>query len=226
MKELLSKSVLLLIILVAFNVCYFIGVDYDGKQNAQICYVFFHIAYLLVLFTGLYVTRRRLQVLNSRLYLVSFLYLVVTLITCAVFLSSTFSRETVFVVYTIELCLYMTVFHYCFLMNRKSEELLLRELSCSSRITNLIADLRRLSIAIVDSEKKNLVDSVMSEIQSSPTMSNSAVYEIDNELQMQINKMKIEIDKMQIDELSKLKEQILINIKKRSEILKYGCLKV
>jgi TolA-binding protein len=111
-------------------------------------------------------------------------------------------------------------------MNRKSEELLLRELSCSSRITNLIADLRRLSIAIVDSEKKNLVDSVMSEIQSSPTMSNSAVYEIDNELQMQINKMKIEIDKMQIDELSKLKEQILINIKKRSEILKYGCLKV
>ncbi len=226
MKELLSKFVFLLIVLVAFNACFFIGVDYDGNQNALLCYVFFHIAYLLVLFTGLYVTRRRLQVLNSRLYLISFFYLVVTIITCAVFLSLTFSRETVSIVYIIELCLYTIVFHYCFLVNKKTEKLLLKELSCSSKITNLIADLRRLKISIVDSEKKNLVDSMMLEIQGCPAMSNSAVYEIDNELQMQINKMKIEIDKMQIDELSELKEQILINVKKRGEILKYGYVKV
>jgi len=221
MKKLVSIIILLLSALVIFNVCFFICVDYDGNTRAWICYLFFHLAYVLSLIGYLFTTRRRFSVLNSRLNAISIIYLALTTLTCLIYLSKTdYSRESEIFVFLIELFFYLISFHYCYLTNRNAEMGIIKDMKNSAKHDNWIADLRLLVNATDDEGKTKVVKSVIDEIRSCPSLSNPYVYEVDNEIQSLIREVKSKYADMQIEELINYKDQICTAVRKRTEILK------
>ena len=221
MRKLISIILLIFSALVTFNLCFFICVDYKGNEQAWACYLFFHLAYLLSMLGFLFTTRRRFAVLNSRLHAVSFFYLILTAVTCLMFLSVfNFSKELEIFVFLMELLFYLMIFHYCYITNRKAEKGIVKDLKNTSKHENWITNLRLLTKTIDDKEKKNVINSIIDEIRSSPSMSNSSVYNIDNEIQSVIRILKAKCTDMQLEELVNYKNQINIAVRKRTELLK------
>lgn len=227
MKKLVSILLLLFSALVIFNLCFFICVDYDGNTRAWICYLFFHLAYILSLVGYLFTTRRRLAVLNSRLNAISFIYLVLSTLTCLVYLLNTdYSKESEIFVFLIELFFYLMSFHYCYLTNRKAEKGIINDLKNSSKHDGWIADLRLLISVSDNVEKTRILNSIIDEIRSCPALSNSYAYDVDNEIQSLINSLKINFRKVQVTELDNYKRQIGSVVMRRSEILKCSYRKI
>ena len=227
MKKLVSILLLLFSALVIFNLCFFICVDYDGNTRAWICYLFFHLAYILSLVGYLFTTRRRLAVLNSRLNAISFIYLVLSTLTCLVYLLNTdYSKESEIFVFLIELFFYLMSFHYCYLTNRKAEKGIINDLKNSSKHDGWIADLRLLISVSDNEEKTRILNSIIDEIRSCPALSNSYAYDVDNEIQSLINSLKINFRKVQVTELDNYKRQIGSVVMRRSEILKCSYRKI
>lgn len=227
MKKLVSILLLLFSALVIFNLCFFICVDYDGNTRAWICYLFFHLAYILSLIGYLFTTRRRFAVLNSRLNAISFIYLVLSTLTCLVYLLNTdYSKESEIFVFLIELFFYLMSFHYCYLTNRKVEKGIINDLKSSSKHDGWIADLRLLISFSDNEEKTRILNSIIDEIRSCPALSNSYVYDVDNEIQSLINSLRINFSKIQVTELDNYKRQIGSVVMRRSEILKCSYRKI
>ena len=227
MKKLVSITILLFSALVIFNLCFFICVDYDGNTRAWICYLFFHLAYILSLVGYLFTTRRRLAVLNSRLNAISFIYLVLSTLTCLVYLLNTdYSKESEIFVFLIELFFYLMSFHYCYLTNRKVEKGIINDLKSSSKHDGWIADLRLLISFSDNEEKTRILNSIIDEIRSCSALSNSYVYDVDNEIQSLINSLRINFSKIQVTELDNYKRQIGSVVMRRSEILKCSYRKI
>ena len=227
MKKLVSITILLFTALVIFNLCFFICVDYDGNTRAWICYLFFHLAYILSLVGYLFTTRRRLAVLNSRLNAISFIYLVLSTLTCLVYLLNTdYSKESEIFVFLIELFFYLMSFHYCYLTNRKVEKGIINDLKSSSKHDGWIADLRLLISFSDNEEKTRILNSIIDEIRSCSALSNSYVYDVDNEIQSLINSLRINFSKIQVTELDNYKRQIGSVVMRRSEILKCSYRKI
>ena len=227
MKKLVSITILLFSALVIFNLCFFICVDYDGNTRAWICYLFFHLAYILSLVGYLFTTRRRLAVLNSRLNAISFIYLVLSTLTCLVYLLNTdYSKESEIFVFLIELFFYLMSFHYCYLTNRKVEKGIINDLKSSSKHDGWIADLRLLISVSDNEEKTRILNSIIDEIRSCSALSNSYVYDVDNEIQSLINSLRINFSKIQVTELDNYKRQIGSVVMRRSEILKCSYRKI
>ena len=146
MKKLVSITILLFSALIIFNLCFFICVDYDGNTRAWICYFFFHLACVLSLIGYLFTTRRRFAVLNSQLNAISLIYLVLTILTCLVYLLNTdYSKESEIFVFLIELFIYLMSFHYCNLSNRKAEKGIIKDLKNASKHDSWITELRLLA---------------------------------------------------------------------------------
>lgn len=227
MKKLVSITILLFSALVIFNLCFFICVDYDGNTRAWICYLFFHLAYILSLIGYLFTTRRRFAVLNSRLNAISFIYLVLSTLTCLVYLLNTdYSKESEIFVFLIELFFYLMSFHYCYLTNRKVEKGIINDLKSSSKHDGWIADLRLLISFSDNEEKTRILNSIIDEIRSCSALSNSYVYDVDNEIQSLINSLRINFSKIQVTELDNYKRQIGSVVMRRSEILKCSYRKI
>ena len=183
--------------------------------------MFFHLAYVLSLVCYLFTTRRRFAVLNSRLNAISFIYLVLTTLTCLVYLLNTgYSKESEIFVFLIELLFYLMSFHYCYLTNRKAEKGIVNDLKNSSKYDGWIADLRLLRSVSDNEEKTRILNSIIDEIRSCPALSNSYVYDVDNEIQSLINSLKINYKNIQITEFNNYKHQIRSAVIRRSEILK------
>ena len=226
MKRLISVTLLLLSALIIFNLCFFFCVDYDGNERAWICYLFFHLAYTLFLLGLFFTTRRRFAVLNSGLYIISIIYLILTALTCLFFCTSTdYSTELELFVFLIELLFYMIFFHYCYLTNRKAEKGIVKDLKNTSKHDNWITELRLLSKTADDIEKINTLNSIIDEIRSSPSLSNSSVYDVDREIQSMIKTIKLNFANLQMTEFNNFKNQISIALRKRTEILKSSYLK-
>lgn len=221
MKKLVSITILLFSALLIFNLCFFICVDYDGNTRAWICYLFFHLAYSLSLVSFLFTTRRRFIILNSRLNAISLIYLVLTTLTCLVYLLNTdYSKESEIFVFLIELLFYLMSFHYCFLTNKKVEKGIIKELKNSSKHDSWIADLRLLISASDNEEKTRILYSIIDEMRSCPAQSNFYVFDADNEIQSLVNSLKINFKKAQLTELDNFKRQISSVVKRRTELLK------
>lgn len=221
MRAVLSKIIILFSALVVFNFCFFICVNYDGNKPAWICFLFFHLAFLLSFLGYFFTTRRRFKILNIQLATISMIYLIVTVITCTIFLfNPDCSKELELFVFLIELLLYLLSFHYCYLTNRKAEDGIIEDLRNSSEHDSWITELRLLANASGDRERRNVLNSVIDEIRSSPSLSNSSVYDVDNEIQSLIRGLKSDYANMQIAELSNYKDQICLAVRKRTEILK------
>lgn len=221
MRRLISITVLLSSALVIFNLCFFICVDYKGNEQAWVCYLFFHLAYLLSMLGFLFTTRRRFAVLNSKLHVVSFFYLILTAVTCLMFLSVfNFSKELEIFVFLMELLFYLMIFHYCYITNRKAEKGIVKDLKNTSKHENWITDIRLLTKTINDKEKKNVLNSIIDEIRSSPSMSNSSVYNLDNEIQSMIKTLKSNYTNMELTELVNYKSKICVAVRSRTELLK------
>lgn len=227
MKKLVSVLFLLSSALVIFNLCFFICVDYDGNSCAWICYLFFHLAYVLSLVGYLFTTRRRFFVLNSRLNVISFIYLVLSTLTCLVYLLNTdYSKESEIFVFLIELFFYLMSFHYCYLTNSKAEKGIINDLKNSSKYDSWIADIRILISVSDNEEKTRILNSIIDEIRSCPALSNSYIYDVDNEIQSLINSLKINFRKVQVTELDNYKRQIGSVVMRRFEILKCSYRKI
>lgn len=221
MKRLISLTLFLLSALFVFNLCFFFCVDYDGNECAWMCYLFFHLAYILSFLGFFFTTRRRFAVLNSKLNIISAVYLILTTLTCLLFCESTgYSTELVFFVFMIELLFYILSFHYCYLTNRKAEKGLIKDLKNASKHDNWITELRLLSKTTDDKKKRNTLNSIIEEIKSSPSLSNSSVYDVDREIQSMIITIKSNFSNIQMTELNNFKNQISIGLRKRTEILK------
>ena len=227
MKKLVSLTILLFSVLIIFNLCYFICVDYDGNKCAWICYLFFHLAYILSFLGYLFTTRRRFAVLNNQLHTISCIYLIISIITCIFYLSTTGNSEggEIFVFLT-ELLLYLISFHYCYLTNRKAEKGIIKDLKKSSRHDTWIAELRLLINSTNDEEKAKVVKCIIDEIRSSPSLSNPYVYEIDNEIHSTIKALRSNYSTMSMSELVIYKEEIRSAILKRTELLRNSYHKV
>lgn len=221
MRAVLSKIMILFSAIVVFNLCFFICVSYDGKRPAWICYLFFHLAFLLSFIGYFFTTRRRFKILKSQLATISIFYLIVTVITCTIFLCNPdCSQELELFVFLMELLLYLLSFHYCYLTNRKAENGIIEDLRNSSEHDSWIKELQLLANASDDRERINLLNSIINEIRSSPSLSNSSVYDVDREIQSLIRRLKSDYANMQTAELSNYKDQVCIAVRKRTEILK------
>lgn len=227
MKRLISILLLLFSVLVIFNLCFFICEDYDGNERAWVCYLFFHLAYILFLLGFFFTTRRRFTVLNSGLYSISIIYLILTIITCLFFLrSSAYSIELELFVFLIELLSYLLSFHYCHLTNRKAEKGIVKDLKNSSKHDSWITELNLLVSYSDDEAKTRILNSVIGEIKSSPVLSSSYTHDADNEIHSLINSLKRNFNNAQLIEIENYKHQICSALKRRSEILKYSYHKV
>lgn len=222
MKKIISFLVFVFSVLIIFNICFFVCIDYDGNKAVCLCYLFFHLAYALTLLTCFFTTRRKLGVLNSMLYIVSVIYLLVTAVTIVVFLVSNVDKETVIIVCLFELMLYLVSFHYCNLANIKAEKGVVKELKSSSNHSHWIAELRVLEQLSDDERKVKILNNLIGEIMSSPSSSNSYVYRIDNDIKSQIDILQSNFESMQLEELSEHTKYIVYNIRKRTDILKYS----
>lgn len=227
MKKLVSITILLFSALIIFNLCYFICVDYDGNTCAWICYLFFHLAYILSILGYIFTTRRRFVVLNNKLNTISFIYLTITIITCIIYLSITdTSKELVIIVFLTELLLYLMSFHYCYLRNRKAEKGIIKDLKKSSQHGTWLAELRLLINNTNDEEKAKVVKCIIDEVRSSPSLSNPYVYEVDNEIHSIIKALRSNYSTMSMSELLDFKEEIRSAILKRTELLRNSYHKV
>lgn len=221
MKKLISITILLFSALIIFNLCFFICVDYDGNKCAWICYLFFHLAYTLSLLGYLFTTKRRLAVLNNQLNAISCIYLIITIITCIIFLSTTdYSVEVEIFVFLTELLLYLISFHYCYLTNRKAEKGLIKDLKKSSQHDTWIAELRLLINSTNDEEKAKVVKCIIDEIRSCPSLSNPYVYEVDSEIHSIIKALRSNCSNLSMSELHNCESQIRKAVRKRTELLK------
>ena len=61
---------------------------------------------------------------------------------------------------------------------------------------------------------------------SSPSSSNPYVHKVDNDIQTQINALRLYFEDMSMEELAEYKRQIVYDIKKRTKILKYSNTKI
>lgn len=227
MKKLVSITILLFSALIIFNLCYFFCVDYDGNTCAWVCFLFFHLAYILSMFGYLFTTRRRFVVLNNKLNAISFTYLTITIITCIIFLSITvISKKLVIIAFLTELLLYLVFFHYCYLTNRKAEKGLIKDLKNSSKHDIWIAELRLLINSINDEEKVKVVKCIIDEIRSCPTLSTPYVYDVDNEIHSLIRTLRLNFSTMSMSDLFDSKEEIRSAILKRTELLRNSYHKV
>ena len=227
MKKLVSITILLFSALIIFNLCYFICVDYDGNTCAWICYLFFHLAYILSILGYIFTTRRRFVVLNNKLNTISFIYLTITIITCIIYLSITdTSKEFVIIVFLTELLLYLLSFHYCYLTNRKAEKGIINDLKKSSKHDIWIAELRLLINSINNEEKVKVIKCIIDEIRSCPSLSAPYVYEVDNEIHSLIKTLRLNYSTMSMSELLDFKEEIRSAILKRTELLRNSYHKV
>ena len=218
MKRVISIFLLLLSALVIFNLCFYACVDYDGNTRAWICYSFFHLAYFLSMLGGLFMTRRRFIILNRSLAVISVLYLIITTMTCLVFLlCSNISKEIETFVFSLELLFYLIYFHYCYLTNRKAEKGIVMDLKNASKHDNWITEIRFLMDD--DEEKKGILNSIIAEINSSPSFSNPYVYDVDNEIKKTINSLKVNYKNMQATDLVDYKRQLCLALKKRTEFI-------
>ena len=221
MKRLISVILLLFSALVIFNLCFFLCVEYDGNERAWICYLFFHLAYILSFLSFIFTTRRRFAVLNNGLYSISVIYLILTTLTCFLFcLNSDYSIESELFVFLIELLFYILSFHYCYLTNRKAEKGIIKDLKNSSKYDYWIGELNLLKSITDDEGKTRILNSIIGEIKSCPTLSNSYTHDADNEIQSLIHSLKIKYNNIQVTELDKYKNQICFALRKSSEILK------
>ena len=227
MSKWISLAILILSAVVIFNLCFFLCVSYDGNTRAWVCYLFFHLAYILSMLGYLFTTRRRFAVLNGRLTAISLLYLTITTITCIIFfLYSDYSKEWEIFVFLIELFLYLMSFHYCHLTNKKSVQGIVKDLKDSSMHDGWLTELRLLMNDSLDEEKKKILNSLIDEIKSSPSLSNPYVYDVDNEINTLIRSLKVNYRNIQVAELSDYNSQISTAIRKRKEILKISYPKV
>ena len=227
MRAVISKIIILFSALIVFNLCFFICMNYDGNKPAWICYLFFHLAFLLSFLGYIFTTHRRFKILNIQLATISIIYLVVTAITCIIFLfDSDCSQELEIFVFLIELLLYLLFFHYCFLTNRKAEKGIVEDLKNSSEHDSWITDIRQLANISSDRERINVLNSIIDEIRSSPSLSNSSVHDVDREIHSLICSLKEQYRDMHVDELTDYKTQICFAVRKRTELLKYSYLKV
>ena len=152
---------------------------------------------------------------------ISLLYLTITTITCIFFfLYSDYSKEWEIFVFLIELFLYLMSFHYCHLTNKKSVQGIVKDLKDSSMHDGWQTELRLLMNDSVDEEKKKILNSLIDEIKSSPSLSNPYVYDVDNELNTLRRSLKVNYRNIQVAELSDFNSQISTAIRKRKEILK------
>jgi hypothetical protein len=117
-------------------------------------------------------------------------------------------------------------FHYCYLTNRKVEKGIINDLKSSSKHDGWIADLRLLISFSDNEEKTRILNSIIDEIRSCPALSNSYVYDVDNEIQSLINSLRINFSKIQVTELDNYKRQIGSVVMRRSEILKCSYRKI
>lgn len=227
MKKLVSLFLCVFSALIIFNLCFFVCVDYGGNEGAWLCYLFFHFAYALTLLTPFFVTRRKLGVLNNMLYTISFIYLLIVAITSVILLAiKDVVIETVVFIYSVELMIYLAYFHYCHLINRKVEKGVIKGLKRASKHNTWIAELRVLAKLSDDGEKAKILHSFIGEIMSSPSSSNLYVHKVDNDIQTQINALRLYFEDMSMEELAEYKRQIVYDIKKRTKILKYSNTKI
>lgn len=221
MKRLISVTLLILSALIIFNLCFFLCVDYDGNERAWICYLFFHLAYILSMMGFFFTTRRRFVVLNNSLYVISITYLILTAITCLIFcVRLDYSYEIEIIVFLIELLLYILSFHYCYLTNRKAEKGVVKDLKNSSKHNNWVGELNMLKSISDGKEKTKILNSIIDEIKSCPVLSNPYVYDVDNEIQSMICSLKNNFNSIQVTELESYKSRISSAARRRSEILK------
>lgn len=227
MRAVISKIIILFSALIVFNLCFFICVNYEGNKPTWICYLFFHLAFLLSFFGYLFTTHRRFKILNSQLATISIIYLVVTFITCTIFLfNPESSQELEFFVFLIELLFYLLSFHYCYLTNRKAENGIIKDLKNSSEHDGWISDLQQLANTSGERERINVLNSIIDEIRSSPSLSNSSVYDIDREIHSLICSLKEQYRVIHVAELANYKTQICFAVRKRTELLKKSYLKI
>lgn len=220
MRKLISLAILLSSALVIFNLCFFLCVSYNGNTRAWVCYLFFHLAYILSMLGYLF-TRRRFAVLNGRLTAISLLYLTITTITCLFFfLNSDYSKEWELFVFLIELFLYLMSFHYCHLTNKKAEKGIIKDLKNASMHDSWLTELKLLINGSDDEKKTKMLSSLINEIRSCPSLSNPYVYDVDIEISSLIRSLKINYRNMQVDELTNYKSQIFSALSKRTELLK------
>lgn len=227
MSKWISLAILILSAVVIFNLCFFLCVSYDGNTRAWVCYLFFHLAYILSMLGYLFTTRRRFAVLNGRLTAISLMYLTITTITCIFFfLYSDYSKEWEIFVFLIELFLYLMSFHYCHLTNKKAEKGIIKDLKNASMHDRWLTELKLLINGSDDEKKTKMLSSLINEIRSCPSLSNPYVYDVDNEINTLIRSLKVNYRNIQVAELSDYNSQISTAIRKRKEILKISFPKV
>lgn len=227
MKKILSLFIPVSFVLIIFNLYFFICVDYDSNKETWLCYLFFHLAYALVLLTCFFTTRRRFGVLNSMLYAVSLFYLLIVTVTSVAFLIiKDVAKETIVLISLLELMIFLVYFYFCYLSNRKTEKGVFKELRSGSKHQNWIIELKIIARSSNNAEKVKIVNFLIEEILSSPSSSNLYVYRVDNEIQTQINILRLNFENMQMIELYEHKKQMVCNIRKRTEILKCNNAKI
>lgn len=201
----LIKIIMWTIVPIAFTLIFFATVDYDNGW-AWISLAFVWMAYLIASVTSLFNWGRQLSVLNWSMYYCAVVYFMVELVVAVLFLYiyTEFPKWS-FTIQLLLLVVFVLVFGFSYISNKKTEEQMQEFFENDSRVKQWRAKVALMQSKNPSNELKELLDL----LSITPIISTSEVISIDDEISVMMESSNPNII------------QIINKLKERNILLKY-----
>ncbi len=201
----LMKLIMWTIVPIAFTLIFFATVDYDNG-GAWISLAFVWMGYLIASVTSLFNWGRQLSVLNWTVYYCAVVYFVVEFVTAILFLYvyAEYPKWS-FSVQLLLLVVFVLVFGFSYISNKKTEEQMQKFMENDSRVKQWRAKVTLMQTKNPSNELKELSDL----LSITPIKSSSEVVYIDDEISVMMESSIPDIT------------QIIYKLKERNSLLKY-----
>lgn len=201
----LMKIIMWAIVPIAFSLIFFVTVNYDnGGAWLSLAYVW--MAYLIASVTSLFNWGRQLSVLNWSMYYCAVVYFMVELVVAVLFLYAypEYPKWS-FSIQLLLLVVYVLVFGFSYISNKKTEEQMQKFKENDSRVKQWRAKVTLMQTKNPSNELKELSDL----LSITPIKSSSEVVYIDDEISVMMESSIPDIT------------QIIYKLKERNSLLKY-----
>lgn len=208
------------IFLVVFNVLFFAINGISEVPSIWISYGFIHFAYLMLLATSFLIRKNNLSVLNISIYGISSGYFFLELITgIVIILIAPFGWLAAMVVQVLMAALYAILLIFAIITNEATidtDESHCQDLRYVKEVSLILKEMEG---SQADQTLKRKLERFYDMVQSSPTISNPAVHEMEWNINRGVHKLAAEMVDMEKEELTRRVEQLYTMAEERNRNL-------
>ena len=220
-KNKVYKTLLGLIFLLAFNAIFFLVAGFKHPASVWIAYAMIQASYLMLLFTPLFVSNRRIAIETGHpLFYISGMNFVVHFIVGLIFILVAPERcKLEIVVYIIMVAIYLVLFAILQLANSNTEAAVARRSQETFFIKNQASKLKMLIGRTDDKELNQLLEAVADNMHASPSKSGGAALSIETGIAMKVCDIELAVTDGRADDAKKMLRELLYLIDERKRIL-------